>query len=188
MSPQCRWPGTSRQSRLTQADKWWALSQQLRGELAVVGGDVPDSFAVGAGRAELSVDGSTPTDPSRPSQPVAGRSSQVRDLEGSWRSRQSRPALEVTTGTHILQLRVDFYRAEAVDFRTLFEAYQRRNDDSRASEAAVSLGREINRLVILKLGGALGTGRGPDSGAVRALGGAEEGVRGAMTKSAKAAP
>ncbi|MEC7842354.1 MAG: hypothetical protein VX911_05660 [Candidatus Latescibacterota bacterium] len=174
---------------MTQADKWWSLSQQLRGELAVVGVDVPDLFAKGAGRAELSVDGSAPIDPSRPSQPVAGRSSQVRDLEGSWRSQQSRPALEVTTDTHILQLRVDFYRAEAVDFRTLFEVYQRRNDDSRASEAAVSLGREINQSSRhSELGDALGTGRGPDSGAVRALGGDEEGVRGAMAKSAKAAP
>ena len=155
MSPQCRWPGTSRQSRLTQADKWWSLSQQLRGELAVVGVDVPDLFAKGAGRAELSVDGSAPIDPSRPSQPVAGRSSQVRDLEGSWRSQQSRPAY----------------------------------DDSRASEAAVSLGREINQSSRhSELGDALGTGRGPDSGAVRALGGDEEGVRGAMAKSAKAAP
>ena len=178
MSPQCRWPGTSRQSRLTQADKWWSLSQQLRGELAIVGVEVPDSFAVGTRRAGLSVDGSAPTDPSRPSQPVAGRSSQVRDLDGRWCSRQSRPALEVTTDTHILQLRVDFYRAEAVD-RTLFEAYQRRNDDSRASEAAVSLGREIKSSRHAELGGALGTGRGPDSGAVRPLGGAEEGVRGA---------
>ena len=148
MSSQCRWPGTSRQSRLTQVDKWWALSQQLRGELAIVGVEVPDSFAVGTRRAGLSVDGSASTDPSRPSQPVAGRFSQVRDLEGNWCSRQSRPALEVTTDTHILQLRVDFYRAEAVD-RTLFEAYQRRNDDSRASKAAGALGREINRLVML---------------------------------------
>ena len=117
MSSQCRWPGTSRQSRLTQVDKWWALSQQLRGELAIVGVEVPDSFAVGTRRAGRSVDGSAPTDPSRPSQPVAGRSSRHAEL-----------------------------------------------------------------------GGALGTGRGPDSGAVRALGGDEEEVRGAMAKSAKAAP
>ena len=141
--------GSSRQSRLTEAAKWRALSRQLRGEIAVLGVDVPrDSLAMWAGGAgDFTPAGSQTTNPSKS---VSGRSSQVRDVEGSFRSwSQKQPASKVTTDLHILQLKVDFYRAEAEDFRTLFEAYQLRHDNRRASQVPVSLGREIDRLAIL---------------------------------------
>jgi|GEM_PF-735604 len=145
--------GESRQMRLTEADKWWALSQQLRVELSALGIEVPrDSLAAWGGwteEAAFSPEGSDPTGSSTGSQAGSGRSSQVRDLEGSWRSWSKPPASVVTTDLKVLQLKIDYYGAEAEDFRTLFEAYLQGDDSHRASEVTVSLGREIDRLVIL---------------------------------------